>query len=91
MFLLQVIETIGQENVKLSTKQVNELIDFIKVEEAMKIEMKIEKALFRSLEFKTKSSATDEESMLIDTDNDNLLNDQQKNVVRFIVYRLMLS
>jgi hypothetical protein len=60
--------------VNLSTKQVNELIDFMKVEEAMKTEMKIEKALSKSLVSKSKTATNEEDSLLID---DNLLENQK--------------
>jgi hypothetical protein len=85
-YFSQVIETIGQENVKLSTKQVNELIDFMKVEEAMKTEMKIEKALSKSLESKSKTATNEEDSLLID---DNLLESQKtESKVRNTIYNI---
>ncbi|XP_052869887.1 mitochondrial proton/calcium exchanger protein isoform X2 [Anopheles cruzii] len=52
--VLKVIETIGKENVKLSSKQVDELIDLLDKEEVLEAEDKIEKALTKSLEAKEK-------------------------------------
>ncbi|XP_058062807.1 mitochondrial proton/calcium exchanger protein [Anopheles bellator] len=52
--VLKVIETIGKENVKLSAKQVDELIDLLDKEEVLEAEDKIEKALTKSLEAKEK-------------------------------------
>lgn len=50
MFILQIIEMIGQEDVKLSGKQIDELIDLIDKEEFLENEEKIEKALAKSKE-----------------------------------------
>lgn len=52
--VLKVIETIGKENVQLSPKQVDELIDLLDKEEELQAEDKIEKALNKSLEAKEK-------------------------------------
>ncbi|XP_035773465.1 mitochondrial proton/calcium exchanger protein-like isoform X1 [Anopheles albimanus] len=52
--VLKVIETIGKENVKLNSKQVDELIDLLEKEEVLEAEDKIEKALTKSLEAKEK-------------------------------------
>ncbi|XP_030756785.1 mitochondrial proton/calcium exchanger protein-like isoform X2 [Sitophilus oryzae] len=50
--VLKVIEIIGKENVKLSSKQVDELIELIDKEEILEVEDKIEKALAKNLEAK---------------------------------------
>ncbi|XP_065087181.1 mitochondrial proton/calcium exchanger protein isoform X2 [Ochlerotatus camptorhynchus] len=52
--VLKVIETIGQENVQLNSKQLDELIDLLDKEEILEAEDKIEKALSKSLEAKEK-------------------------------------
>lgn len=46
----QVIEIIGKENVNLSDKQVDELIELIDKEEILEVEDKIEKALQKDKE-----------------------------------------
>lgn len=50
--VLRVIEIIGKENVKLSTKQVEELIDLVDKEGILEVEDKIEKALQKDKEAK---------------------------------------
>ncbi|XP_050303161.1 mitochondrial proton/calcium exchanger protein isoform X3 [Anthonomus grandis grandis] len=50
--VLKVIEIIGKENVKLSSKQVDELIELIDKEEILEVEDKIEKALQKDKEAK---------------------------------------
>jgi len=50
--LWQVIEIIGKENVKLNSKQVDELIELIDKEEILEVEDKIEKALQKDKEAK---------------------------------------
>ncbi|KAL1505373.1 hypothetical protein ABEB36_004956 [Hypothenemus hampei] len=50
--VLKVIEIIGKENVKLSSKQVDELIELIDKEEILEVEDKIEKALLKDKEAK---------------------------------------
>lgn len=52
--VLKVIETIGKENVQLSGKQLDELIELLNKEEVLDAEDKIEKALSKSLEAKEK-------------------------------------
>ncbi|XP_062554975.1 mitochondrial proton/calcium exchanger protein isoform X2 [Armigeres subalbatus] len=52
--VLKVIEIIGQENVQLSSKQIDELIELMDKEEVLEAEDKIEKALNKSLEAKEK-------------------------------------
>ncbi|XP_019532119.2 mitochondrial proton/calcium exchanger protein isoform X2 [Aedes albopictus] len=52
--VLKVIEIIGQENVQLNSKQLDELIDLLDKEEVLEAEDKIEKALSKSLEAKEK-------------------------------------
>lgn len=49
-FLLQIIEMIGKENVNLSAKQMDEMIELIDKEEYLENEEKIEKALAKSKE-----------------------------------------
>lgn len=44
------METIGQENVQLNPKQVNEILDLIDKEEILEIEEKIEKVLKKEQE-----------------------------------------
>lgn len=51
---MQVIETIGKENVNLNSKQVDELVALLDKEEILEAEDKIEKALSKSLEAKEK-------------------------------------
>lgn len=45
ILLFKVVELIGQEDIKLSKKQVNELIDLMEKEEVLEVEDQIEKAL----------------------------------------------
>lgn len=52
------IETIGKENIKLQRKQVDELIDLLNKEEVFETEKKIEKALAKSLDEKSKVEST---------------------------------
>lgn len=61
---LQVIETIGKEKIKLQQKQVDELIDLLNKEEVFETEKKIEKALAKSSDEKSKV-----ESTMIDSKN----------------------
>lgn len=48
--MLQIIDTIGKENVNLSGKQLDEIIQLITKEEYLENEEKIEKALAKSIE-----------------------------------------
>ncbi|CAG9772608.1 unnamed protein product [Ceutorhynchus assimilis] len=48
--VLKVIEIIGKENVKLNSKQIDELIELIDKEEILEVEDKIEKALLKDKE-----------------------------------------
>lgn len=57
--MLQVIEIIGKENVKLSSKQIDELIELIDKEEILEVEDKIEKALKKDKDAKKASVETD--------------------------------
>ncbi|KAJ8961953.1 hypothetical protein NQ314_005855 [Rhamnusium bicolor] len=50
--VLKVIEIIGKENVKLSTKQIEEMIDLLDKEGILEVEDKIEKALQKDKETK---------------------------------------
>ncbi|KAK5649491.1 hypothetical protein RI129_000520 [Pyrocoelia pectoralis] len=59
--VLKVIELIGNENVKLSGKQVDEIIDLLEKEEILEVENKIEKALQKQREIKTEAEATKSE------------------------------
>ncbi|XP_063708223.1 mitochondrial proton/calcium exchanger protein [Culicoides brevitarsis] len=56
--VLKIIETIGSENIKLQRKQVDELIDLLNKEEVFETEKKIEKALAKSSDEKSKVEAT---------------------------------
>lgn len=47
-FILQILETIGTENIKLNTKQIDELLDLLSKEEYLENEEKIQKALDKS-------------------------------------------
>lgn len=47
--VLKVMETIGRENVKLSEKQIEELLDILDKEEIMQAEVKVEKAIAKSI------------------------------------------
>lgn len=47
--VLKVMETIGRENVKLSEKQVEELLDLLDKEEIIEAEVKVEKAIAKSI------------------------------------------
>ncbi|XP_056631899.1 mitochondrial proton/calcium exchanger protein [Diorhabda sublineata] len=51
--VLKVIEIIGKENVNLSPKQIDELVDLIDKEEILEVEDKIEKALQKDKESKS--------------------------------------
>uniref|UniRef100_A0A6P7GEP9 Mitochondrial proton/calcium exchanger protein n=1 Tax=Diabrotica virgifera virgifera TaxID=50390 RepID=A0A6P7GEP9_DIAVI len=54
--VLKVIEIIGKENVNLSPKQIDELVDLIDKEEILEVEDKIEKALQKDKETKAKNN-----------------------------------
>ncbi|KAJ9593237.1 hypothetical protein L9F63_015210 [Diploptera punctata] len=43
--MLQVIELVGKENVKLNKKQIDEIVDLLSKEELIELEEQIEKAL----------------------------------------------
>ncbi|CAH1099864.1 unnamed protein product [Psylliodes chrysocephalus] len=60
--VLRVIEIIGKENVNLSPKQIDELIDLIDKEEILEVEDKIEKALQKDKEAKKQAAAATEAS-----------------------------
>ncbi|XP_055855725.1 mitochondrial proton/calcium exchanger protein [Episyrphus balteatus] len=47
--VVKVMETIGRENVKLSEKQVEELLDLLDKEEIIEAEVKVEKAIAKSI------------------------------------------
>lgn len=77
MYLMKVIETIGRDNVKLSEKQVEELVELLDKEEVIEAEEKIEKALAKSLKESSsaaaaKSSSKEEELK----DNAKILEDK---------------
>ncbi|XP_065156322.1 mitochondrial proton/calcium exchanger protein isoform X2 [Atheta coriaria] len=55
--VLKVIEIIGKENVQLSSKQVDELLELLDKEEILEVEDKIEKALKREIEAKMSAVA----------------------------------
>lgn len=60
--VLKVIEIIGKENVNLSPKQIDELVDLIDKEEILEVEDKIEKALQKDKESKSKDSDSSEKN-----------------------------
>lgn len=53
--LLQVIETISKENVNVSAKQLDELIELMAKEEILETQEKIEKALAKEQEIKDRA------------------------------------
>lgn len=59
--IFQVIEFIGKENVHLSAKQLDELIDLIDKEETLEVEDKIERALQKEKETKSLEKKQKEE------------------------------
>lgn len=67
IFFLQVVELIGKEDIKLSKKQLNELIDVIEKEEVLEVEYQIQEALKK-------------ESMELDGQNTQEIIDTGKNV-----------
>lgn len=58
---MQVIEIIGKENVKLSSKQIDELIELIDKEGILEVEDKIEKALQKDKAAKEEKKKLDRE------------------------------
>ncbi|XP_017784305.1 PREDICTED: LETM1 and EF-hand domain-containing protein anon-60Da, mitochondrial [Nicrophorus vespilloides] len=62
--VLKVIEFIGKENVHLSPKQVDELVDLLEKEEILEVEDKIEKALKKEQERKEEKKPEKEISSL---------------------------
>ncbi|XP_043460850.1 mitochondrial proton/calcium exchanger protein [Leptopilina heterotoma] len=68
--VLKVVELIGQEDIKLSKKQVNELIDLMEKEEVLEVEDQIEKAL------KKESKEAKEET----SSEENIKNDSKSTV-----------
>lgn len=77
MFNFQVIETIGKENVKLSDKQLNEIIDLIDKEEIIETEERIEKALKKEKEVRDAAKAKED---LTEADNKFLLKDKAEEL-----------
>ncbi|KAJ8920446.1 hypothetical protein NQ315_005314 [Exocentrus adspersus] len=60
--VLKVIELIGKENVKLSTKQIDEMIDLLDKEGILEVEDKIEKALQKDKEAKSAEKEAETQS-----------------------------
>ncbi|XP_044735836.1 mitochondrial proton/calcium exchanger protein [Chrysoperla carnea] len=60
--VLKVIEAIGKEDVQLSPKQIDELIELIDKEELLEVEDKIEKALHKDKELKLSQSTQNQVS-----------------------------
>lgn len=73
MFSFQLIDVIGKENVKLSGKQIDELIELLEKEELLEIESKIQKALE-----KEKTEDVKEEKAKKDDDENNPPNEKPK-------------
>ncbi|KAG5888937.1 hypothetical protein JTB14_006304 [Gonioctena quinquepunctata] len=77
--VLKVIEIIGKENVKLNSKQIDELIELLDKEEILEVEDKIEKALQKDKEAKDaqkqdkelKSKSKEENKDALKGDNDS--------------------
>lgn len=76
------IETIGKENVKLSDKQLNEIIELIDKEEIIETEEKIEKALKKEKEVReaarVKEDLTEEADKFLLKDKAEELKDPAK-------------
>lgn len=86
MFLLQVIELMGKENVKLSARQVDEIIDLISIEEQFENEDKLEKALSKNK--KLSEELIDSAKSLnhyCSITNTSLINNQQNKETGFAV------
>jgi len=82
---LKVMETIGQENVQLNPKQVNEMLDLLDKEEILEIEEKIEKVLKKEQEqrqvekeLKTEKDLAENEAKYNLQDNAKELGDEAK-------------
>jgi LETM1 and EF-hand domain-containing protein 1 len=67
--VMKVIEIIGKENVNLSDKQVDELMELLDKEEILEVEDKIEKALQKDKEGKIEVKKAEE--IVKGTDNQN--------------------
>ncbi|XP_076257975.1 leucine zipper and EF-hand containing transmembrane protein 1 isoform X2 [Rhynchophorus ferrugineus] len=68
--VLKVIEIMGKENVKLSSKQVDELIELIDKEEILEVEDKIEKALAKNQESKIEKNLKEKSELQQEKDDD---------------------
>lgn len=75
---LQVIETIGKENVKLSDKQLNEIVDLLDKEEIIETEEKIEKALKKEKDERDAAKAKAED--FTETGDKFLMQDKAKEL-----------
>lgn len=65
--VLKVVELIGKEDIKLNSKQLNELIDLMEKEEVLELEDQIQKAL----EKESKEAKEDEPNEMFETDKSN--------------------
>lgn len=85
LFLKQVIETIGKENVQLDKKQLGEIFDLIDKEEIIETEDKIEKALKKEQESrqKLKESFAESEAKIILADKAEELKGETPKKVSF--------
>lgn len=72
------IETIGKENVQLSDKQLNEILDLIDKEEIIETEEKIEKALKKEKE--VRDAAKSKEVDMSEDEKKFLLEDKAKEL-----------
>ncbi|KAB0800770.1 hypothetical protein PPYR_06509 [Photinus pyralis] len=77
--VLKVIELIGNENVKLSGKQVDEIIDLLEKEEILEVENKIEKALQKQREIKAEAQATKSSEVKQASEDDTPVTPNEKN------------
>lgn len=71
--VLKVIEFIGKENVNLSSKQVDELIELLGKEEILEVEDKIEKALQRQKEIQAEETTKNVDAKKVKTDSETAI------------------
>lgn len=80
------METIGQENVQLNPKQVNEILDLLDKEEILEIEEKIEKVLKKGQEQRQVEKDFEEsEAKIVLKDNAQELGDGEPSVKKVSV------
>lgn len=65
--VLKVVELIGKEDIKLNSKQLNELIDLLEKEEVLELEDQIQKALDKE----SKETKEDEQDEMFETDKNS--------------------